>query len=87
MTAASTPTMTPMYVQSDDELAVDGDATVTAGVANDVCALGDVALSVTCSSNAYVSPVVNVFAAIEHVSVAPPTAPVPPFTAHWLAGA
>ena len=57
------------------------------GVAADVCELGDVALSVTSSSNEYVSPTVNEFAAMEHVSVLPPAAPTLPFLAHSAADA
>ncbi len=42
------------------------------------------ALSVTCNSKAYVSPAVSVLPATVQVTVAPPEAPVPLLTAHWV---
>ena len=67
--------------------AVSPECTVTVGEAVDVAVTGVVALSVTFSSNAYVLPAVSVLAAMLHVSVAPPIAPLPLFTAHWVAAA
>jgi hypothetical protein len=55
--------------------------------APDVCVSGVEALSVTLNSKLYVSPTVSVLAAIEQVSVVPPAAPEPLFTAHWVVAA
>ena len=65
--------------------AVSAVLTVTVADAADVVVSGVVALSVTFSSNAYVDPTVSVLAPMLHVSVAPPAAPAPLFTAHCVA--
>ena len=67
--------------------AVSAECTVTVEEAPDVDVSDVVALSVTCNSNAYVFPAVNVLAATLHVSVAPPLAALPLFTAHCVAEA
>jgi hypothetical protein len=59
--------------------------TVTVTEADDGSVSTVDALSVTCSSKAYVSPTVSVPAVTEHVSVSLPLAPVPLFTVHWVA--
>ena len=65
--------------------AVSAELTVTVKEAADVAVSGAVALSVTCNSKEYVLPTARVLAAMLHVSVAPPAAPLPLFTAHCVA--
>jgi hypothetical protein len=59
--------------------------TVTVLDATEVWVSGAVAPSVTTSSKLNVSPTVNVFPAIVQVTDAPSDAPLPLFTAHWVA--
>jgi hypothetical protein len=73
------------YIQNHGKLD-DVFVTVTVGVAAEVCVSGDNELSVTRSSNAYVSPAVSGSAVMEHVTVAPELAPAPLFTTHCVAG-
>jgi hypothetical protein len=64
----------------------DGDAfTVTVDEVGDVALSGVEALSVTCISKLYVSPTNRELGEIEHVSVVPAVAPLPPLTAQTTA--
>lgn len=82
----------PATVQTHTEVPVRAEleetaaATVTVGDAADVWDSATVALSVTWSLKAYVSPTVKVPARIEQVSVAPGAAPVPLPIAQTVAG-
>jgi hypothetical protein len=65
--------------------AVTWDDTIALGDAEEVAVSGEVAESVTFSSNEYVLPVTKVLAGTLHVTVFPDACPVPEFAAHCVA--